>query len=62
MFLFRDRVGNGGEALCPIEYLMSRQSVAKWRGFVSRQGISCRDRDWSWEEVPMSRPDILGCD
>ena len=42
------------------EYFMSRQSEAKWRGFVLRQGISCCNRAWSWEEVPMSLPNILG--
>ena len=26
------------------KYFMPRHSVAKWRGFISRQGISCHDR------------------
>ena len=62
MFLCHDRVGNGGEALCinRIFYVVTEYGQMERFYVVTR--ISCHDRAWSWEEVPMSRLDIQGYD
>ena len=49
-------------------FSLSRMKIVKIEEFYVATGVGrcrkthCRDKAWSWEEVPMSRPDILGRD